>query len=101
MIPSQVKKVEQLGMSLGKARGRLVRDFIFHLAQKLGLDKCGRCGGQLTPENYSLDHVKDWFNTDVNLYWDVENLVLSHRKCNTDSRRSKGGNPNPVQVWRT
>jgi|SRR5579871_4170999 hypothetical protein len=101
MIPSQQKKVQQLGMSLGKARNRLVRSFIFHLAQKLGLDKCARCGGQLTEDDYSLDHAKDWFGTDPALYFDPANVNLSHRKCNTDSRRSKGGNPNPVQSWRS
>ena len=82
------KKNEQLGMSYGKACHRLRKLITFSLIQKLDLDDCFRCGNKIeTAEDLSNDHKVDWLDVDPSLFWDVDNIVFSHLRCNCMYRR--------------
>lgn len=87
------KKQEQLNMSVGKASNRLNRLVIFSLIKKCGLDKCYRCGSEITSVNtMSLDHIKDWLDSGdpVGLFFDTDNIKFSHPSCNSSmTRRTK------------
>jgi hypothetical protein len=92
---SNAKKVEQLGMSQGKAGGKLYRLLLFYMAKKLGMDICFRCGKRIERlEEFSIDHKKAWLDVDVALFWDLENIAFSHRKCNgAAARKNLVGSP--------
>jgi 5-methylcytosine-specific restriction endonuclease McrA len=90
-VGSNKRKSEFLGMSWGKARHILVKRFTFCLAQKSGLDTCFRCGGKvLSPNEMSFDHKFPWEGIDVALFWDLENIAISHVKCNRPHRLGAG-----------
>ena len=83
--PSVRKKSKQLGMPLGTAANRLRRNLMWSFAVKCGESDCFRCGELIaSPEEMSIDHVEDWLDSEdpVGLFFDVENLRLSHKACN-------------------
>ena len=70
------QKAEQLGMSFGTANGRLRKMILFDLVQRFGLDDCYRCGKKIeTIEEFSIEHMKNWLNVDVALFWDLDNIA--------------------------
>lgn len=77
------KKQEQLGMNPSTAQQRLLRDLLFFYSQKLGI-KCCRCKEFLTRETFSIEHIKPWLNSadPKGLFFDLENVSLSHLSCN-------------------
>ena len=76
-------KAEQLGMPFGTASARLKKKILLSLLQKLGEDKCYRCGNLIaTVEGLSVEHKKAWFNIDTELFWDLDNIAFSHLDCN-------------------
>ncbi len=78
------RKAEFLGMPIGTASNRLRKMVLFQLAQRLGLDHCYRCGELIeSAENLSIDHMEDWLGQDPTLFWDLDNVAFSHRKCNS------------------
>lgn len=79
----QKKKHEQLGMNAGSAAHRLLRDILFKLVSEAGY-KCFRCGGEMTRENYSIDHKEPWLDSEdpAKLFFDLDNVAFSHRRCN-------------------
>ncbi len=101
-------KSDFLGINIHKANHRLTRRFIFHLAGRLRMLDCYRCHKPIaTYEEMSIDHKEDWLKVDPALFWDVENLALSHKRCNKPrSRRGipstkRVGSPDPLEAWCT
>jgi len=84
---TQKKRAEQLGMPYGTASGRLKKKVLFNLVQKLGENICFQCKKEIkTAEELSIEHKKPWYNNDVNLFWDMDNIAFSHLKCNSGAR---------------
>lgn len=92
--------VALLGMSLGRARHRLVTALLFDMASRLGELNCYRCGHRIEePDDFSIDHKVPWRKRDTaELYWDMTNLAFSHKRCNTPDRRYSRPAP-PGQGW--
>lgn len=77
-------------MPLGTASGRLKKEILFSLVQRLGEDNCFKCGQKiLTSSELSIEHKKPWLDVDVSLFWDLENIAFSHLKCNKAERTVK------------
>ena len=88
-------KSAHLGMPHGTAQNRLRKMIIFHLAQKLGEDFCFKCGQRIeTAEELSIDHKVPWLHGDQALFWSMDNIAFSHRKCNVVDR-PVGKKPKP------
>ena len=84
------KKDAQLGMPLGTAAHRMRRNFNWTMAVRNGEAYCFRCGKLIeSPEEMSYDHVIDWLDsTDPKgLFFDCDNIRLSHLTCNRAYRR--------------
>lgn len=78
---------EELGMSGGKARALLLSSLLLHFARLAHRDSCFRCGKKIKkPLDLSMDHKKSWRGIDVALYWDLNNVALSHKLCNRVDR---------------
>lgn len=88
------KKSQLLGMNFSTGRARLDRDLLFKCVVELG-HKCYRCGGDLTREEFSVDHKDNWSLAEdpVKAFFDLDNIAFSHLHCNTkemaDRRRTK------------
>lgn len=80
-----------LGMNPGTASSRLKKMVMLDLLRQLGRDICYRCGVKIQKaEELSLDHKKPWRGISADLFWDIENVAFSHRRCNTPDRPSGG-----------
>jgi hypothetical protein len=78
------RKQEFLGMPIGTAIHRLRKMVLLHLLQRLGEDICFRCDKQIAiPEDLSIEHKQDWLGIDPRLFWNLDNLAFSHRRCNS------------------
>jgi hypothetical protein len=76
-------KEKQLGMALGTACHRLRMLIMFRLIQRLREDVCFKCKNKiLSAKECSIEHKTDWQNNDTSLFWDLDNIAFSHRKCN-------------------
>jgi hypothetical protein len=78
-------KVEQLGMPLGTARNRLVKQIMFDLVKKTDNNLCHHCGLEITDiKDLSIEHKQSWLHSDdpVGLYFDLNNIAFSHTSCN-------------------
>jgi hypothetical protein len=71
---------------------------LFEFAKRLGLDKCVRCGEQLTIDDFTIDHVKAWLDVNPALFWDLSNIGFSHASCNNEHQRRPGNNEN-LKRW--
>lgn len=84
------RRAEQLGMSFGKARNRLVTIILLDLAKKSGMSRCYKCGFEIEqPTEISIEHKQPWLDVSPELFWDLSNIAFSHRKCNTCDRRPR------------
>ena len=83
------KYAEQLGMDVGTAQNRLVKDVLFKLASDAGLNICHQCGGSITQPEFSIEHKEPWRNSEnaYDLFFDLENIGFSHRACNYSAAR--------------
>jgi len=91
MENSNKKKNEQLGMSHGKAQGRLRKSIMFFLAQKTGYDICYQCNEKIiSVDDLSIEHKIPWLDSEdpTKLFFDLNNIAFSHLKCNVDAARS-------------
>jgi len=78
-----------LGMPYGKATHLLRREVVFHLITELGLNICPRCDRPiLSSDAMSFDHIKPWVDEDAALFWDLDNVAFSHRRCNYLHKRA-------------
>lgn len=85
-------KSEALGMGIGKAQHRLRKQIMFSMMQRLGDDKCYRCGENICDvDSLSIEHKQAWLSSDnpKKLFWDLGNVAFSHLFCNT-SHANKG-----------
>jgi hypothetical protein len=80
---SSDKKTKQLGMNFSTANGRLIRNILFNLVQKSNLDYCFHCAAQIESiKDFSIEHKIPWQDNDIVLFWDLNNIAFSHKKCN-------------------
>ena len=90
MKASEEEKTKQLGMSASGACRRLCRMMLFKLYKRLDEDICYRCGKKIeTLKEFSLNHKRPWLHVSTDLFWDLDNIVASHGRCNTGVRRSR------------
>jgi hypothetical protein len=83
---------EQLGMSQGAANHLLRRNLLYKLAARCNMLECFVCELPIEiPEELSVEHKKPWENRSADLFWDLDNLAFSHRRCNRN--RSCGAGP--------
>ena len=83
------KKSQQLGMNFSTASGRLERMILFRFVNQTGQANCYRCGKViLCYGDLSVEHKIAWQNVDPALFWDLENIAFSHKRCNTLAHRS-------------
>lgn len=95
---NNAEKDKQLGMSHGTAVHRLRKMIMFELIQKCGLDNCHQCGKKIDHiDKLSVDHKTPWLHSDnpVFLFFDLDNIAFSHRRCNISAARKpeKGKHP--------
>jgi len=86
------RKAAFLGMPYGTASNRLRKLLMFKFAQELGYDDCFACGFKIeTTEELSVEHKQPWLDREngVELFWDLDNIAFSHRKCNVPHDNSK------------
>lgn len=85
------KKRKQLGMPFGTACGRLRKQIVFHLLQRLGEATCYRCKQSIERcDDLSIEHKLPWLNAadPVGVFFDLSNVAFSHLACNSgDARR--------------
>ena len=82
-------------MSYGTASNRLRKSIMLMLIKKLDENWCYRCGAEIeTERELSVDHKKSWFNVDVELFWDLNNIAFSHLSCNSRNKPIKENNVN-------
>lgn len=86
---------QALGMKQQTARKRLERMIILHWGRKCGFGNCYQCNQPINSiEDMSIEHIKPWggneygLDADPELFWDLENIALSHKTCNTSCGRS-------------
>ena len=77
-------------MDAGTAAARLNRKILFSMICELGRDKCHQCGGQMTLEDFSVEHITPWLDSEdpVGLFFDLKNISFSHLYCNCIASRS-------------
>ena len=88
--PYTKKKSTQLGMAISTARSQLLGKLLFRELTATSDCKCYRCGKNIeTAEELSIDHKQPWLNQNnsVELFFDLDNVAYSHRKCNSGARR--------------
>ncbi len=85
------KKKLQLGMNPSTASHRLVKDVLWSLIVKTGQSLCCKCGGEMSRETFSIEHIEPWLDSEdpVGLYFDLENIGFSHLRCNVADARRK------------
>ncbi len=74
-------------MDPGTAAHRLRRLLMFSLVVQLG-NKCFRCGKEMTSDDFSVAHKVPWLDSEypVRLFFDLNNVSFSHKKCNVICR---------------
>ncbi len=86
-----MKHSEMLGMSLSKANSRLKKAIFLDLIKSAKRDSCFRCNKKIeTPDELSVDHKIPWRYESADLFWDLDNIEFSHRKCNKKDRPHLG-----------
>ena len=84
-----MKKQIQLGMNPGTASHRLVKDILWTLIVRCGMDSCHACGKKISRDTLSIEHVIPWLDSDdpVGLFFDQRNIAFSHLSCNAAAAR--------------
>ncbi len=84
------KKAAQLGMKHVTADWRLKKALLYHLACKLNMHLCYRCGESIdSSDDFTVDHKKNWLNVDPALFWDMDNIAFSHKRCNVKGEEAE------------
>ena len=92
------KKTEQLGMSIGTASGRLRKQILFDLVQKINQDICHHCKEKIESEReLSIEHKIPWLDSEnpKKRFFDLDNIAFSHLSCNSSA--SRNGNPKTAE----
>lgn len=90
MTRSSIKRTQQLGMPYGTACGRLRKQLMFALLQRLDAAKCFRCGEEIeSAATLSVEHKTPWLDSDdpSGLFFDLDNIAFSHLVCNSRAAR--------------
>jgi hypothetical protein len=70
------------------AESQLKQKVRFHLICLAGLDSCIRCGKKIErAEDASLDHKQPWRGVSAGLFWSMDNIGFSHKRCNIQHQR--------------
>jgi 5-methylcytosine-specific restriction endonuclease McrA len=81
------RKKDQLGMPFGTAMHRLRKAVVFDLLQRHGENICYVCNSWIeTCEELSIEHKIPWQDNNTDLFWNIDNIAFSHRKCNRPHR---------------
>lgn len=90
-MPSPEKVKSQLGMPIGTAQNRLVKDLLFAFVQETGRNSCFHCSRPMAREDFSIEHKKPWLDSEdpLKLFFDLENISFSHHSCNVSAGRRK------------
>ena len=84
---NNAKKSSQLGMDFGTAMHQLRKGIVFRLLERLGENVCFRCNERIeTANELSFDHKIDWLDVNPDLFWDLDNIAFSHKRCNRPGR---------------
>lgn len=84
---SNKTKSDQLGIPFGTACHKLRSMIMFKLVKMTGQDKCYKCGNNIASEaELSIEHKTPWLHNGADLFWDLDNITFSHRKCNKAER---------------
>ncbi len=85
------RQKRDLGMAPSTARDKLMRKIIFRHIEKEGT-VCYRCGEPLELDTFSIEHIKPWRNEEdaIDIYFDLDNVTYSHKKCNSLHTRRNG-----------
>lgn len=99
----KAKEKAQLGMDPGTARHHLVKSVLLHLATAASVSGCFRCGDIIEDSaDVSIDHKVPWRGeSTADLFWDVGNIALSHKQCNTVDRPGNKSIPPEGMSWCT
>lgn len=82
------KKSLQLGEHHSTAEHRLRKRFMFSLAVMLNLHICFRCKQEIdSADEASIDHKIPWLDNSNEMFWDLSNVALSHKVCNSRAAR--------------
>lgn len=90
MNKQNLKRQEQLGLPFGTASQKLRKLIMFDLVKQLGKDKCYQCGKPIeSVEEFSIEHKEPWLHSEdpKKLFFSLENIAFSHRKCNCAAAR--------------
>lgn len=104
MNKGSIKKKQKLGMSHGTAYHRLMKDIIFNFVVTTGRNVCFRCGGEMTRDDFSIEHKEAWLNSHspVQKYFDLNNISFSHIRCNSkeasERNRSSSDRKNEIRL---
>lgn len=85
------KKADQLGMPIGTASNRLVKDILFSLIVETGKNCCFHCSMPMTREDFSIEHKTPWLDSEdpKQMFFDLNNISFSHHSCNVSLARKK------------
>ena len=97
-MPIKKEKIKQLGMNPATASGRLNKQLLYNLGDRLGLQWCYHCATKIeSVKDMSIEHKIPWLHSEdpVSLYFDLDNIAFSHKSCNYSSRRIRKAKPCP------
>ena len=90
MKKNNSKKLEQLGMPIGTASGRLKKNIIFNLLKRLGENFCFQCSAEIeSVDELSIEHKIPYLDSQDprDLFFNLDNIAFSHLKCNCGAAR--------------
>ena len=73
---------QQLGENVSTAMNRLIRNILIDFTTRDGV-KCFDCGKEITRNNYTIGHKKDWMKQPFpkKYFFDLSNFCLRHKNC--------------------
>jgi hypothetical protein len=81
------RKSKFLNINYSTATNKLRKQVLFKYVRMAGHDVCYRCGEVISNvDDFTIDHKNPWLYEDPNLFWDLDNISFSHRKCNIPHR---------------
>lgn len=99
MTPNE-KKSQQLGMPFSTASNILRQTIFFELVKETKKNFCFKCTKEIiSQKELSIEHKKDWLDDDTDLFWSLENIAFSHRKCNKPGVPSNKKFVKDGQAW--
>lgn len=86
-------------MPIGTANNKLRLKVLYNLLCMSNLQQCSKCGGKIEePENFSIIHKDPWIDSDVSLFWSLDNIAFSHQECGAARHGEKNMTNNIIKV---